>query len=325
MNESQVKRPKIGIALSGGAGRAVGHIAILNTFKEHNIPVDIVVGCSSGALVAVAYGAGTTEYLKGIFSHTMTGRKAWSLWTFWGARGGIFHMHKGDYIFKELTKGLNFEDLPIKIGVTAADIETGELATITSGDIIQGIKASIAIPGLFEPVVINNRILLEGGLVNIVPTIPVKQLGADIVIGVDVAKAPFFYQKRMPLFRLIRAVRRWLGVDLVRYSIINPISSLVINQMEKQLGIKKKRVPNAFRIFTWAIDHSFNIEEEWNEEKRACDLMITPPVKHTGRIGTEQSQFIYDECKKSAEAAIPQIKELIANYEKVHAPERVTQ
>ncbi|HYE22771.1 MAG TPA: patatin-like phospholipase family protein [Verrucomicrobiae bacterium] len=315
----QNRRPKIGIALSGGAGRAIGHIAVLDVLRENNIPIDIIVGCSSGALVAVSYAAGTLDYLRNIFT-TLTAKQIWSLWSIRGARGGLFHLHKVDPIFKKLTRELNFEELPIKVGVTAADIESGQLATLTRGDIIQGLKASVAIPGLFEPVVINNRILLEGGLINIVPTLPTKQLGADIVIGVNVAISKFFYQKKMPIFRLIRSLRRAMGIDYVQHEIINPISSQIIDQVEKQFGVKKRRVPNAFRIFAWAVDHSYNIEEEWNEEKQSCDIMIEPPVKEYGKVGLKRAELIYDECRKSAIAALPQIKKIIEEYQSAQQP-----
>jgi predicted acylesterase/phospholipase RssA len=307
-------RPKIGIALSGGAGRAAAHFGVIDVLLENNISPDIIVGCSSGALVAVSYGAGTRDYLFEQFK-TMTQRRLWDYTSWRGARGGLFHLHKADPELKKLSGGKSLEDLRYKIGITAADIQTGHLVTITKGDIVQAIRASVAIPGLFAPEIIDNRILLEGGLVNIVPTIPTKQLGADIVIGVDVAKAKFFYQKKMPLFRFIRVFRRILGIDFIQHGIIGPITSQIMDRAEKQLGIKKRYMPNAIRIFSWAVDRSYDVEEEWKEENRTCDIMIQPDVKDTDKLEMTRAQYIYDQGRAAALAALPKIKELIRQFE----------
>lgn len=313
MDQHNSKKPKIGLALSGGAGRSIAHFAILDVLIEHGIKPDIIVGCSSGALVAVAYGAGTRDFMYDYFL-TMTRKKLWSRLSWRGARGGLFHLHRGDEDFRNLTKGLKFEDLSIKIGVTAADIETGDLHTITSGEITPALKATTAVPGLFEPVIINNRILLEGGLVNVVPTYPVRQLGADIVIGVDVAKTKFFFQKKLPLFRLIRRWRRILGIHFVQNGIIKPIASQLFEN-ESNHASRKKRMPNCFRIFFWAVDRSYDVEKEWDEENLACDIMIQPDVKDTPQLEVRQGDHIYKEGYKAALEALPKIQKIIADYE----------
>jgi predicted acylesterase/phospholipase RssA len=311
----ETTKPKIGVALSGGAGRAAAHFAVLDVLKENGIEPDIIVGCSSGALVAVAYAAGTREYMFEQFK-TMTKKRLWSFLRWRGARGGLFSLNGANPEFMKLTRGLRIEDLPVKLAITAADIENGELVAITSGDITPALKAAVAIPGLFEPVVYNDRILLEGGLVNIVPAVSARQLGADIVIGVDVAKTKFFFQKKMALFRFIRRWRRIFGIEFVQNGLIKPITIQTINALEKNFKFKRRRVPNCFRIFFWAVDRSYNVEAEWNEEQRNCDVMISPPVRDTAKLELSQAQRIYDEGRKSALAALPQIKQLIENFGK---------
>ena len=291
----------------------MAHFAIMDTLIEHGINPDVIVGCSSGALVAVAYGAGTRDFLFDYFM-TMDRKRLFRSVSWRGARGGLFHLHGGDGDFQKLSKGLKLQDLPIKIGVTAADIENGDLHTLTTGDIILALKASMAVPGVFEPVIINNRILLEGGLVNVVPTVPVRQLGADIVIGVDVAKTKFFFQETLPLFRLIRRLRRILGIQFVHNGIIKPIASQFFDNGEKKPDSKKK-MPNCLRIFFWAVDRSYDVEKEWHEENQACDIMIEPDVKETPYLEMKQGDFIYKQGRKAALEALPRIKEIIAQYE----------
>lgn len=310
-------RPKIGIALSGGAGRAIGHVAVLEVLREHSIPIDIIVGCSSGALIAVAYSAGTLDELKD-FILNFSLRKFLSYATFWGARGGLFHFNKANLDLLRFTRGLKFEDLPVKTGVTATDIQAGELVTIASGDLIPALKASMAVPGLIEPIIINDRILLDGGLINVLPTVPVKHMGADIVIGVDVAITKFFYQRKNTIWRLIRGFRRLAGISQMEYKPVIPKDSTVWANFQSRIGLgrKQKQASNAIRMFFWAGDHSFDIEQEWSEEKRACDLLIEPAVKEFGQLGISKSRQIYDQVRAEAEAAVPKIKQLIDEFTK---------
>jgi len=196
--DNNLTRPKIGIALSGASGRTIAHIGVLEVFKENNIPVDFMVGCSSGALVAATFASNTMHDLKDeLFD--MTRQKFLSLLSAKDARGGIFHLNKAAAWFETYLNGLTFENAYPKLGFVAADINTGELINLTSGDMVKAINASVAVPGLFEPTIIDNRVLVDGGLVNIVPTKAVKDMGADIVIGINIAATKFIYEKRLPI------------------------------------------------------------------------------------------------------------------------------
>jgi len=311
------KKPKIGIALSGSAGRAAAHVGIIEVLREHNIPIDIVVGCSSGALVAAGVAVGTLDFIKS-FSLNMSRKNLWKHLSLRRARGGLFNFDnaQSDKTLKKLTKGLKFEDLKIKTGITASDIKTGELVTITTGDLAKAIKAAIALPGLFEPVIINGRILVDGGLVNVVPTIPTKQLGADIVIGIDLARTKFLYQRKLWFWKIIRRARRLVGIEYVQHQIISPLTSKILDTMDLA-GYHRKKMPNMFRIFFWGVDHSFDVEKELNEEQRTCDLMIEPDVKEwSGKWGLTNIHDVYLEGRRAGLAAIPKIQKLIKNFEK---------
>lgn len=312
----QNTKPKIGLALSGSSGRAIGHVAILEVFKEQGIPLDIVVGCSSGGVVAIAFGTGTLNVVKEWLLN-FKWKNLWEMVSVRGSRGGLFHFNNkaANFVFGGVTKNKRFEDLSVKIGVTAADIQSGELVTITTGDLLLALKATIAMPGLFEPVVMNNRILVDGGLVNVVPTLPVKQLGADIVIGIDLARTKFIYQRKMWIWEAIRMVRRLIGIEFIQYEIIKPLKSKILEHLEVERSAVKK-VPNMFRVHVWGADHSFDVEEEWSEEQRACDLMISPDVKDwSGKTGIKDTERVYEYCRRAALEAAPKIKQLITDFE----------
>ncbi len=315
-----IVRPKIGIALSGASGRAVAHIAVLEVFKEHNIPVDVIVGCSSGALIAASFAIGTMESLKKwMFELTMP--KLLRLWSTKNAKGGIFHLHndKMQEMLNDVTHNLNFEDIKhLKLGFSAADINTGELITLNEGSINKAFKASVAIPGLLEPVVWDKHLLVDGGLVNIVPTLPVKQLGADIVIGVNLAATKFIYEKKMPIWRGYRFLTRLSGLQFIREKIIQKLSPRLLFRIDTQSDILEEediKIPGVMSVLSKAIDHSFEIEEQWDESHVACDLMIEPRVKHYGKTEFNSLQNIYEEGRRAAEAVIPEIKNLIHEFE----------
>ena len=313
-------RPKIGVALSGASGRAIAHIAVLEVLKEHNIPVDIIVGCSSGALIAASFAVGTLDKMKS-FMYELTFPKMLRLWSTQNAKGGLFHLNNAKFSqeLSDLTMNKNFEDIVYpKLGFTATDLNTGELVTLTRGSINKAFKASVAIPGLFEPVIMEKHLLVDGGLVNIVPTLPVKQMGADIVIGVNLAATKFIYEKRMPIWRGYRFLTRLTGLQFIREKIIPKLSPRLLFRIDTQSDVLEEediKIPGVMSILSKAIEHSFRIEEQWDESHVACDLMIEPRVKHFGKAQFSVIEQVYAEGRRAAEAAIPEIKELIKNYD----------
>lgn len=309
----ETREPKIGLALSGASGRAVAHIGVLEVLNEHKIPIDYIVGCSSGGLVAASYAAGTLPYTKNFFFE-MSFRKLMQYTSSKDAKGALFHFHNADPEFLRIMKVRDFSELPVKLGFTATDINTGELITLTEGDIIKAFKATIAVPGLFEPVVWGDHILVDGGLVNVVPTKPVREMGADIVIGINLAATKFIYEKKMPIWRGYRFVTRLLGLQFIRERVLPFFSSRLFFSFDSQSDIiieEDIKIPGMWSMMAKAIDHSFEIEKTWTESEIACDLMLEPRVKHYGKTEFESMQKIYEEGRRAAEAAIPKIRELI--------------
>jgi predicted acylesterase/phospholipase RssA len=243
-----------------------------------------------------------------------------SMWTTNQATGGLFHMHNADPELSVFTKGLRFEDVNHpKLGFVATDINTGELVSITTGDMLTAFKAAAAVPGLFEPVVVNGRVLVDGGLVNIVPTSVVKEMGADIVIGVNIAATKFIYEKRLPMWKGYRLVTRLLGLQFFREKIWPKLSSRILFQFDSQsdtLQEKDIKIPSVFAVLAKALDHSLKISEQWTESEMDCDFMLEPRVKHYGKAEFSNLDKIYQEGRRAAQAAMPKIKALIDDYEK---------
>ncbi|MGE5392406.1 MAG: patatin-like phospholipase family protein [Candidatus Saccharibacteria bacterium] len=311
-------RPKIGIALSGASGRAIAHIGVLEVLKENNIPVDVVVGCSSGALIAVSYATDTMEELKQ-YLRKLTIGKLLSLWSSKDARGGLFHLHNATEELEKFTKGKKLEDVYPRIGFVAADINTGELVTLTQGDMIEAFKATVAVPGLLEPAVMGNKVLVDGGLVNIVPTKAARDMGADLVIGVNIAATKFIYEKRLPIWRGYRFLTKILGLQFIRDKILTKLASRILFQFDSQSDFLEEdmvKMPGTIGVLVRALDRSMEISDQWEESEISCDLMLEPRVKHFGKVDFAKMEKIYLEGRRAAEAALPEIRRLIGNFGK---------
>ncbi|MBI3952469.1 MAG: patatin-like phospholipase family protein [Candidatus Doudnabacteria bacterium] len=314
LSQDNLNRPTIGIALSGGSSRAITEVGVLEVFKEHKIPIDYMIGCSSGALVAVAYANNKLDYFKK-FMHSISLQKLVGMWSLTSKKGGIFEFGKGEEVLKKLSDGLTFQNSYPKLGFTAADVNTGELVTVSWGEIITAVKASTAVPGLFPPIVLGGKLLVDGGLVNIVPTLPVREMGADIVIGVNVSGARFIYEKKLPYWRLYRMVTKYTGLSYFtrkQMTLMKKILDLVKNPEAK------RKNPGIIKILTKALDHSMEISDRWTDADMACDLMITPKVRQWRKteLNSDNLQVIYKEGRRAALEAVPKIVNLIKSHQK---------
>ncbi len=184
-------RKKIGLALSGGAARGFAHLGVLKTLVEHDIPVDFIAGTSAGSFAggALACGASVEEVIE--ISRKIS----------WFNMAGFSFSPKGILSNASMGKFINerfphkrFEDLPIPFAAVACDLETGEEVVLSdTGDLALAIRASCAIPGVFMPVEIEGKTLVDGGVIAPIPTKAVKKLGAEIVIAVDVISSGATY------------------------------------------------------------------------------------------------------------------------------------
>ena len=214
-SDSDKKRPKIGLVLSGGGAKGMAHIGALKVIEEAGIELDYIGGSSMGAIVGALYAAGyTATELDSMFNETNFGTLIQdnlprSAKTFYEKEDSErysltlpFNNFKvsvppaysgGQNIYNELVRLLyhvkdieDFDKLPIPFVCVATDIETGKQVVLDSGYLPEAILASGTLPSLFEPSEINGKVLIDGGVVNNYPIDEVLAMGADIIIGVDV-------------------------------------------------------------------------------------------------------------------------------------------
>jgi NTE family protein len=173
--------PTIGLALGGGFARGIAHIGVIKVLEEEAIPIGVVAGTSVGALIGASYcsGLSAAELEQVARSCRFTTFARWTL-----SRYGFATNDRMVTFLNRTLKCKTFEELRIPLGVAATDFNTGEGVVFHSGSIIDPVRASCAYPGMFLPVEIRGRHLVDGMLSHPVPTRPLREMGADRVIAI---------------------------------------------------------------------------------------------------------------------------------------------
>ena len=192
---------KLGLALGAGGTKGAAHVGVMKVLQEAGIAVDVIAGTSIGSLYGGAFAAGytTQEMEDGIRTYPRA-----DVIRFFIHRLKIRNNNRLSRYFYDRLAGLHIEKLPITFGATASDIVEHRSVTITTGPLIDAIEASIAIPVVARPVVHQGRYLLDGGFWDSAPVDAASELGADVVVAVELGDR---YQMPTPL----RAPATWLA------------------------------------------------------------------------------------------------------------------
>jgi NTE family protein len=178
------KFPKIGLALGSGGAKGLAHIGVLRSLEKHNIPIDYIAASSIGSILGAHYALyKDVNKLEDVVLH-FDRKKGMGLFdlTF---RGGFIKGGKTEAFIAELLENATFEDLKIPLVIVATDLNTANAVVFSSGNLIKAIRASIAVPAVYQPLLYRNNLLADGGLSNPVPVSVVSQMGAAITIGVN--------------------------------------------------------------------------------------------------------------------------------------------
>jgi NTE family protein len=181
------KPPKIGLALGGGAARGFAHIGVIQVLEENGIHPDLVVGTSAGSLVAALYASGKNGAALSLLADSMD-ETTITDWSFPGRA-----LIRGDALaryVRDATGNRPIEKMPLSLGIVATDLDSGAPILFQMGDTGLAVRASSAVPAVFQPVKIGAREYVDGGLVSPVPVRFAKQMGAEVVIAVDISAAP---------------------------------------------------------------------------------------------------------------------------------------
>jgi len=177
-------RKKVGLALGSGGVRGLAHIGVLQTLVKNNIPIDYIAGCSIGGWIGAHYALyqdidklteatvlNKKEKLTALLEPTL--------------RGGLVRGEKLTVLFRKYFGDIEFKDLKIPLQIVATDLVSGDRVIFTEGRVVDALRASMSVPYIFAPFVKDDKVFIDGGISNPVPDNVVKNMGADVVIAVN--------------------------------------------------------------------------------------------------------------------------------------------
>jgi len=181
------RRPRIGLALGGGAARGFAHIGVIQALEEHGFAPDLVVGTSAGSLVAALFASGRSGRELAAIADAMD-ETAFADWSYPGR--GLIRGEALARFVREKTNKRDIEQMKIPLGIAATDLDSGEGILFRRGDTGTAVRASSAVPAVFQPVRIGQREYVDGGLSAPIPVHHARQMGAEFVIAVDISAVP---------------------------------------------------------------------------------------------------------------------------------------
>ena len=179
-------RKKIGLALGSGSARGFSHIGIIRVLVQEGIPVDCIAGTSIGAVVGAFYASATLQDYE-VFLKSLDWKKVTSLLDPLFPVSGLLGGKRIEKFLASLLHDRTIEDFSLPFAAVAADVVTGEEVVLTQGNAVKAVRASMSLPGIFTPVFLQDRFLVDGGVVSPVPVHAARMLGADVVIAVNLA------------------------------------------------------------------------------------------------------------------------------------------
>ena len=226
MVEGVDSKPKVGLALSGGGSRGLAHIGVLKMLEREDIPVDFLAGTSMGGVIAAGYAAGLSpEFLAAEAQRMGQLRNLMALMDRSLPRLGLFEGQKVQEYLAGHLGDITFDELKIPLALMAVDLETGEEVILRSGRVVDAVRATISLPGVFAPVRLNDWLLVDGGVLNNLPADIVREMGADIVIAVDMGA------KIEDLPRLLEAEKKRLPLTQI---------PLIVETLLRTVGIMRE-------------------------------------------------------------------------------------
>ena len=209
-----MKKPVIGLALSGGSALGFAHIGVIEELEKNGIKAKVVTGTSMGAIIGGAYANGlSTDEMK-MYARKITKSKFVDANFF--KNGGMFKGKYIDKLFKDAFGEANIEDLKIKFACVACDINEGKEVVFDKGLVRTAVRASMNIPGLFAPIKHDGMALIDGGMTNNLPDNIAKKLGADIIIAVNVLENAYPHFKGKKISNAVIASLQLSNIHMMR-------------------------------------------------------------------------------------------------------------
>jgi NTE family protein len=299
-----MNQPRIGLALGGGGARGWAHIGVLKALMRAGVVPDVISGTSVGALVGGLHLAGRLDVLEG-WSRGLTKFKIASYLDF-RVGGGMIGGHRLSAVLREHLGKMTIEALPKPFTCVATDLLTGHEVWLRKGDLVEMLRASFSLPGLFSPVEVDGRWLVDGALVNPLPVSVCRAMGAHVVIAVNLNADPIG-RVRMPGQRIPRAA----GFDVLQALPRSKANFGVGSWLRSVFG----REPDAPSLFGTMVQ-SLNILLDRVTRSRLAgeppDVSISPRLGHIGLLEFDRAAEVIAEGEAATERTLAELGEVIA-------------
>jgi len=289
-----VRKPRIGLALGAGSARGWAHIGAIRALEELGVKPDLICGTSVGALVGAVYASGQLDKLE-----RWVTRLAWMqvvrlMDLTW--KGGLIRGQRLFTLFRGIFEDVEIAQLPLPFGAVATELSSGREIWLRDGRILDVARASCAMPGLFTPVVRNDTVLVDGGLVNPVPVSMCRAFGAEIVIAVDLS-----WGKLGPY--------RNMGREL-------PAKREAPRWLERLVGGNRARadqppIPSIFEVFNTAMDIVEQRVARSRLSGEPADVLITPLLPDFGTMEYHRAREAIAEGRAAVARMAPLIEHVV--------------
>ena len=305
---------KIGLALGGGAARGWSHIGVMRVLEREGIVPDVIAGSSVGAVVGGCYAAGKLYELEE-FAKSLTKRRVMGLLDFHITGSGLIAGDRLRRLLEHDLADLRIEKLPMRFATIATELGTGHEIWITRGPLVEALRASYALPGVFDPVKLGGRWLMDGAIVNPIPITTARALGADLVICVnlngDIRVRGTVIQSHSAELDTNDEIIEAATEERRRWSMFNPLDAA---------GRLRTRRNDAPGIASVMVD-AFNITQDRIARSRLAgdppDVMITPKLAPVGLFEFHRAAECIEFGRQATERVLPDIFELIRDTARV--------
>lgn len=296
--------PRIGLALGAGVARGFAHIGVIRALRRHGIKPDVISGTSIGALVGGCYLAKRLDEFED-WALSLTRRKMFGYLDFSIRSPGLIMGHKFTQAMEEHLKDIQIQDLPHPYVAIATDMVTGHEVWLRRGNLVEAMRASFALPGVFPPVKLLGHNLIDGALVNPTPVSACRALGAKVTIAVDL-NADLIGKATKPG----KDYQTVMGFDIFNDRDVAPEDQKLFSRFDitKRLFKRNKDDPSIFGVMF----SSFNIIMDRVTRSRLAgdppDIHIKPLVGNFGLLEVERAKEMIEEGEASVERILPDIK-----------------
>ena len=294
------RKLRLGLALGSGSARGWAHIGVIRGLEERGIKPDLVCGTSIGALVGAAYASGELDRLE----EWVTGL-AWTtvvrlMDLTW--RGGLIRGTRLFTLFRTILEDREIDELPIPFGAIATELQSGRELWLRHGKVLEAVRASCAMPGLFTPVVRDGTVLVDGGLVNPVPVSMCRALGADLVVAVDLSWGKLGpYRRSRERQVTSRETPGWL--DKLRPSWV---------QSKSKTNENEPSIPSIFDVFLTSLDI---VEMRVARSRLAgepADVLITPLLPDFATMDYHRAREAISEGRAAVDRMGPLLEQVLS-------------